>query len=67
MATCERHNQHADIGTRGVIVSQLLENKKLKGPVWLEQNLGSCPEQTKLVEDDDILLMTNRSEIVIDW
>ena len=57
----------ADIGTRGVTVSQLLESEWLNGPAWLKQNPGSWPEQVKLVDDDDIALMTNPTENVIDW
>ena len=57
----------ADIGTRGVNVSQLLKKEWLNGPAWLKQNPGSWPEQVKLVDDDDIVLMTNPTESVIDW
>ena len=35
----------ADIGTRGVTVSQLLQSEWLNGPAWLKQNPGSRPEQ----------------------
>ena len=57
----------ADIGTRGITVSQLLESEWLNGPAWLKQNPGSWPVQVKLVDDDDIVLMTNPTESVIDW
>ena len=57
----------ADIGTRGVILSQLLESEWLKGSFWHKQNPGSWPEQVKLVDDDDIVLMANPTENVIDW
>ena len=35
----------ADIGTRRVTVSQLLEREWLHGPAWLKQNPGSWPGQ----------------------
>ena len=54
----------ADIGSRGVNVSQLLESERLNGPTWFKQNPGSWPEQVKLVDDDDIVLMTNPTESV---
>ena len=56
----------ADIGARGVTVSQLLEIEMLKESAWLKQNLG-WPEQVKLVDDHDIVLMTNPTENVIHW
>ena len=56
----------ADIGTRGVTSSHLLESEWLNRPPWLKRNAESWPEQAKLVEDDDIVLMTNPSETVID-
>ena len=56
----------ADIGTRGVTVSQLLESEWLNGPAWPKQNPGGWPEQVKLVDDDDIVLMTNPTENVTD-
>ena len=57
----------ADIGTRGVTVSQLLESEWLNGPAWLKQRPGSWPEQPMLVDDDDIALMTTPAESIIDW
>ena len=57
----------ADIGTRGVTVSQLLESYWLNGRAWLEQNPSNWPEHVKLVDDDDIVLMTNPTENVTDW
>ena len=56
-----------DIGTRGVTVSQLLEREWLNGPAWLKQNPGSWPEQVRIVDDSDIVLMTNPTENVRDW
>ena len=57
----------ADIGTRGVTVSQLLESEWLNGPAWLRQNPGSWPKQAKLVDENDFVLVTNPTESVIDW
>ena len=57
----------ADIGSRGVIVSQLLESERLNGQAWLTQNPSSCPKQMKIVDDDDTALFTNPTESVIDW
>ena len=57
----------ADNGTRGVIVSQLLESEWLNGPAWLQKDPRTWPEPTKLVDDDDIALMTNPTYSVIDW
>ena len=57
----------AGIGTRGVTVSQLLGSEWVNGPAWLKQRPGSWPEQTTLVDDDDIALMTTPAESVIDW
>ena len=57
----------ADIGTRGLTVSQLLESERLNAPAWRKQNLGSWPQQVKLVDDDDIVSMTSPTENVIDW
>ena len=57
----------ADVGTRGVTVSELLESEWLNGPAWLKRNPGSVPEQAKLVEDDDLALMANPSESLKDW
>ena len=57
----------ADIGTRGVTKSQLLESEWLNGPAWLKQNPGSWPGQVKLVDYDDNALITSPTENVIDW
>ena len=57
----------ADTGTSGVTVSQLLESEWLNGPTWPKQNPGSWPEQVKLVDDDNIVLITNPPENVIEW
>ena len=57
----------ADIGPRGVTVSQLLESEWLNGPAWLEQNPSHWPEQVKQVDEDDLVLTTNPTQSVIDW
>ena len=56
----------ADIGTRGVTVSQLLGSEWLNGPAWLKHNSASWAEQLKLVNGDDFVVMTNPTENVID-
>ena len=56
----------ADIGTRGVTVSHLLENGWLIGSTWLEQNPSNWPEQVNLVDDNDIALVTDPSDSVKD-
>ena len=38
-----------------------------KWAVWLKQNSNSWPEQTKLVDEGDIFLMTNTTEKIIGW
>ena len=55
----------ADISTRGVTVSQLLECDRLNGPAWLKKNPSSYREQAKLTEDEDFALMTNPPENII--
>ena len=56
-----------DCGTRGVTVSQLLQSEWLNGPARLKQNPGDWQKQAKLVDDKDIVLVTNPTGSVIDW
>ena len=63
----KRKMNRADIGTRVVTVSQLLESEWINGPAWLMLNPAMWPEQAKLVDEDDIVLTTNPIQSVIDW
>ena len=57
----------ADIGTRGVNVSQLLKSEWVKGPVWLQKDPSTWLEPEKLVDDDVITLMNIPTDSVKDW
>ena len=59
--------KNAEIGTRGVTTSQLLESEWVNGPASIKHKASNWPEELKLVAVDDIVMMTNTTEGVTDW
>ena len=57
----------ADIGTRLVSVLQLQESECFNEPAWSKQNPCNWREEARVVDDEDIVLITNPAESVIDW
>ena len=64
MSACEGHNCSRRHWYKRRAYVHLLESKWLNGLIWLEQNPSSCPEQTKLMDDDEIVFKTNPTESV---
>ena len=60
---------HADFGTRGMTVSQLIESEWLTGPAWLRDSKDSCDEQIIFEEVSELetTCLSHVQPSIVDW
>ena len=57
----------ADIGTRGVTLSQLDKSEWLNGPAWLKEDSSRWPEQPNPIPEEDCAWVINDAGYLLDW